>query len=199
MNLVFFAIISASLLLLIINDPGQLLPALTSSSASAVEFTLKLLAVYAVWMGMLKLCEKTGLSKKLAKLLRPIIKFLYGDVSENTMEHLSVNMSANILGMGNAATPAAISAIDSMDEGKSVANYPMIMLVVMSATSLQLIPTSVISLRQSYGSLNAADIILPSIVASLCSTIFGVILVITLYRRKKNKVPMLRMPAKRGK
>lgn len=187
MNLIFGAIIIVSIFLLLINDPSQLMPALTSSSVSAVEFTLKLLAIYAVWMGILKLCDKTGISSALAKLLRPLIKFLYGDISDKTMQFLSINMSANILGMGNAATPAAISAIESMDEGKTVASYAMIMLVVINATSLQLLPTSVISLRQTYGSTNAADIILPSIIATLCSTLFGIICVIVLYRKKAKK------------
>lgn len=188
MNIVFLAIILVSLVLLLINDPSQLLPALTNSSTSAVEFTLKLLAIYAVWMGILKLSDKTGVSKGLAKILKPIIKFLYGDISKETMQYLSINMSANILGMGNAATPAAISAIESMDEGKTVASYAMIMLVVINATSLQLLPTSVISLRQAYGSANAADIILPSILASLCSTVFGILCVMILYRKNMKKL-----------
>ncbi|MCL1900833.1 MAG: spore maturation protein [Firmicutes bacterium] len=188
MNIVFLAIILVSLILLLINDPSLLIPALTNSSTNAVEFTLKLLAIYAIWMGILKLCDKTGVSSGLAKLLRPIIKFLFGDIKDETVRLLSINMSANILGMGNAATPAAISAIETMDEGKTVASYAMIMLVVINATSLQLLPTSVISLRQAYGSVNAADIILPSILSSLCSTIFGVVCVMLLYRKSMKKL-----------
>lgn len=187
MNLVFSAIIIVSLCLILINDPSQFMPALTNSSVSAVEFALRLVAIYAVWMGILKLCDKTGISNTLARLLRPLIKLLYGDIPEKTMQFLSINMSANILGMGNAATPAAISAIESLDEGKTVANYAMIMLVVINATSLQLLPTSVISLRQTYESANAADIILPSIISTLCSTLFGVICVLVLYRKKAKK------------
>jgi len=164
------------------------MPALTNSATSAIEFTLKLLAIYAVWMGILKLCDETGISKKLSKLLRPVIKFLFGDVSDETLQYLSINMSANILGMGNAATPAGISAVKSMDEGKTVASYAMIMLIVLNATSLQLLPTSIISLRQAYGSANAADIILPSILASICSTIFGVACVMLLYRKDMKKL-----------
>ena len=186
MNIVFTSIIFVSLCLIIINDPPQLMLALTNSSLAAVEFTIKLLAIYAVWMGILKLCEKTGISNKLAKVLRPIIRYLYGELDEKTAQLLSINMSANILGMGNAATPAAIAAIESMDEGKTVANYVMIMLVVINATSLQLLPTSVISLRQTYGSANASDIILPSIIATLASTVFGIVCVMVLYRRKSN-------------
>lgn len=185
MNLVFAVIIIFSTLLLILFNPSLVLPALSDSSIKAVELSLKLLSIYAIWMGVLKLCEVTGISKKLERILRPLIRLLYGDISPIAMEHISVNMAANILGMGNAATPAAINAINSLDEGKTVANYAMIMLVVVNATSLQLLPTSVISLRQTFHSANASDIILPSLIASLASTLFGVLAVMLLCRGKQ--------------
>lgn len=187
MNIVFTVLIAVSTVLLLIVDPSLVLPALTDSSVKAVELTLKLLSIYAVWMGVLKICDASGVSKKLSHALRPVIRFLFGDVSESTMEFLSVNMSANILGMGNAATPAAMNAIRSMDEGKTVASYAMVMLVVLNATSLQVLPTSIISLRQSYGSAAASDIILPSFIASTIATALGVALVMLLCRRKRKE------------
>ena len=187
MNIVFSVIIVVSTVLLLLIDPSLVLPALMDSSVKAVELSLKLLSIYAVWMGILKICDASGLSAKLAHGLRPIIRFLFGNVSEPAMEALSVNMSANILGMGNAATPAAMAAIRHMDEGKRVANYAMIMLVVLNATSLQVIPTSIISLRQSFGSANPSDIILPSLIASTAATVLGVVLVMLMYRGSKNR------------
>lgn len=187
MNIVFSVIIVVSTVLLLLIDPSLVLPALMDSSVKAVELSLKLLSIYAVWMGILKICDASGLSAKLAHGLRPLIRFLFGNVSEPAMEALSINMSANILGMGNAATPAAMSAIKHMDEGKRIANYAMIMLVVLNATSLQVIPTSIISLRQSFGSASPSDIILPSFIASTIATVFGVALVMLMYRRGKKK------------
>lgn len=183
MNLVFAVIVIFSTILLILIDPSLVLPALTDSSFKAVELSLKLLSVYAIWMGVLKLCEMTGLSKKLERMLRPLIRLLYGDIPLAATEYIGVNMAANILGMGNAATPAAVSAVNALDEGKSVANYAMIMLVVINATGLQLLPTSVISLRQTFHSANASDIIVPSIIASLASTLFGIALVALMCRK----------------
>lgn len=185
MNLVFAVIIIFSTLLLILINPSLVLPALSDSSVKAVELSLKLLSIYAIWMGILKLCEVTGISKKLERMLRPLIRLLYGDISPVAMEYISINMAANILGMGNAATPAAINAVNALDEGKSVANYAMIMLVVVNATSLQLLPTSVISLRQTFHSANASDIIVPSLIASLASTLFGIFAVMLLCRKRE--------------
>ena len=183
MNIVFSVLITVSLGLLLLVDPSLVLPALTDSAGKAVELSLRLLAIYAIWMGVLRVCDACGLSGKLARALHPVIRFLFGDVPPKTREFLSVNLSANILGMGNAATPAAMNAIRSLDSGKSVADYPMIMLVVLNATSLQVLPTSVISLRQAYGSLSPSDIILPSFLASTAATVLGVLLVMILCRR----------------
>ena len=162
MNLVFAVIIIFSTLLLILINPSLVLPALSDSSVKAVELSLKLLSIYAIWMGILKLCEVTGISKKLERMLRPLIRLLYGDISPVAMEYISINMAA-----------------------KSVANYAMIMLVVVNATSLQLLPTSVISLRQTFHSANASDIIVPSLIASLASTLFGVFAVMLLCRKRE--------------
>ncbi len=189
MNLVFAVIILFSTLMLLIVDPSLVLPALGDSSARAVDLTLKMLAIYAVWLGILKLCEVTGASDKLARLLRPVIRFLYGEIPAEAARQLSVNMAANVLGMGNAATPAAMKAVQAMDGGKKVADYAMIMLVVVNSTSLQLLPTTVIQLRQSFQSASASDIILPSLIASAASTLFGVALVFLLYRRECRKAP----------
>ncbi len=197
MNLVFAVIILFSTLMLLIVDPSLVLPALGDSSARAVDLTLKMLAIYAVWLGILKLCEVTGASDKLARLLRPVIRFLYGEIPAEAARQLSVNMAANVLGMGNAATPAAMKAVRAMDGGKKVADYAMIMLVVVNSTSLQLLPTTVIQLRQSFQSASASDIILPSLVASAASTLFGVALVFLLYRRECRKAPKKQVKAEK--
>lgn len=185
MNLLFAIMIAVSTLLLLFTAPELLLPALTDSSMKAVELSLKMLAIYAVWMGILELCNACGASKLLSRALKPLIRLLYGEIPQTTVEYLSVNMAANVLGMGNAATPAALSAIRSMDTGSTKPSYAMIMLVVLNATSLQLLPASVISLRQSFHSANAADIILPTLISSGIATVLGVLAVKLLYPKKK--------------
>ena len=148
-------------------------------SQGAVTLAITLTALYGFWLGFMGIIEKVGLTDKLAKILAPVVRFLFGkDISPKTRKYLTVNMSANLIGLGNAATPMGIKAIESMEtEGQKKASLPMIMLVVISATSLQLIPTTVIGLRAAHGSLNPTAFLWPSIVATVTSTIVGVTLV----------------------
>ena len=184
MNLPFVFMILLSAVLLLCKDPSLLLPALTEGGTKAVELSLKLLAIYAVWMGVLELCEASGASRLLSRALKPVIRLLYGKLPTTTAEYLSVNMAANLLGMGNAATPAAISAVRLMEHKDGRASFAMVMLVVINATSLQLIPTTVISLRQAFYSASAADILLPTLISSGAATALGIILTLLLCKRK---------------
>ena len=102
-----------------------------------------------------------------------------------------MNMAANLLGLGNAATPMAMRAIREMDTGSTRASQNMIMLTVISATSLQLLPTTVIGMRATHGSVNPADFLLPATVATVVSTVLGITLVKLIgwavRKAKKNK------------
>ena len=178
MNRIWLVVIIASLGVLIYKSPDSVLEAMSVGSNKAVTLTLELLAVYALWNGILKILEETGISKLISKLLSPIVNFLFGkNLSQEAKKYVSMNMTANMLGMGGAATPMGIKAIEQMDDKQKTATAPMIMLVILSATSLQLIPTSVISLLAKNGSSNPTSIILPSLLSSAASTIIGVILV----------------------
>ena len=126
---------------------------------------------------MLELVEASGLSEKLAKLLHPLIKKLFKIDDKETEKMIALNMSANILGLGNAATPMGINAIKRLDDGSGVATNAMIMLIVLNATSLQLLPSTVIGLRSSAGSTSPSDIILPTIIATFCTCLLGICLV----------------------
>lgn len=192
MNKIWTVISVISIALLVYIKPQSVLEHMNQAAESTVSLMLRLLALYTVWMGMLSIAEKTGLTDKLAKLLRPVIRFLFGDVPEQTIKHLSLNMSANILGIG-AATPAGISAIHSLDTGSETASDPMIMLLVLNATSLQMLPTTVISLRQSFGSVSPSDIIFPVVAASLLSAAFGVTLVKLLAKKTRKKAAQRHM------
>ena len=164
------------------------LPAMLSASNEALSLSVKLTAVYAVWLGIIKIVGETGISDFLAKILRPFIRFLFGkDIKPDTQKYISVWFSSNMLGMGNAATPMAISAIESMDDKSGRATDAMIMLFVLSASGFQLIPTTVISLRAAAGSASPGDIILPTLITSLVSAAIGVCLVKIMQRFSKKK------------
>ena len=191
MNKIWMVILLAGITALLVTDPGLAVNAMINGSHDAVNLSMRLVALYAFWLGFLSVLEKTGVAAKLAKILKPIVKFLFPKSKEETAAFITMNMSANILGLGNAATPTAIKAINSMDDGKEKASLNMIMLVVISATSLQLIPSTVIGLRASHGSTNPADFLGACAAATAVSTAAGIALV-KLYglirnRREKKK------------
>ncbi len=180
--------LSASLGLMIFTDPAAAVNAMIDGAHGAVELSLNLLALYAFWLGFFSLIERLGLSRGLEKLLRPVISRLFPSCDAETRKFITMNVSANLLGLGNAATPMAINAIQRMDAGEPRASVDMIMLTVISATSLQILPTTVIGMRATAGSANPADFLFPSLVATVLSTFIGIIgvkLCAKIFDRKK--------------
>jgi len=154
-----------------------------SGGEKALTLSLKLVFIYAVWLGIFELLSKTGLDKKIAKLLRPANKLLFGELPERANDFISLNISANILGVSGATTPMGIKAIAELDKHKNT-DYAVTMFFVINATSVQVIPSSVLALRTQMGSANPSDIILPTILATLLSTVIGILLVKIFVKRK---------------
>lgn len=177
MNIFWLLMMLSSMLVLLITNPSAVLSEMIGASASSLKLCIELCAVYAVWLGMLELLEASGLSQKLAKLLRPIIRKIFKVEDEQAQKYIAMNLSANMLGLGNASTPMGIKAMQSLDDKSGKANFSMIMLIVINATSIQLLPTTIIGLRTSAGSTNPADIILPTLLATILTTILGIVLV----------------------
>ena len=177
MNIVWVVMLIVSIAVLIFVNPSAALSAMTQGSLDSVNLAMRLVALYAFWLGFFSILEKIGLANKLAKILRPLVKFLFPKSKDETNKLVTMNMSANFLGLGNAATPMAINAVKSMDDGSGKATLNMIMLVVISSTSLQLLPSTVIALRAAHGSTNPTDFMLASLIATVTSTILGVVMV----------------------
>lgn len=177
MNIFWLMMMLSSILVLLITNPSAMLSEMIGASTSALELCFELVAVYAVWLGFIELIDASGLSDKLAKLLRPLIKKIFKVDNEEIQKIIALNVSANMLGVGNAATPMGIRAMQTLDDGSGKANFAMIMLVVINATSIQLLPTTVIGLRSSAGSENPADIILPTLIVTITTTVLGILLV----------------------
>lgn len=176
MNVIFFIISVAALIMLIITDPESILSVMIEGAEGAVVLCVKLLAIYCVWLSVLRIMEDSGLSRKINRLFSPITKRLFKGEDEKTQEYITLNMTANLLGMGSCATPAGIKAIESMNSKKSpVATDNMILLVVINCTSIQLIPATIIGMRASAGSLSPSDIILPALISTIASTAIGII------------------------
>lgn len=185
MSVFWFIMMFASILVLLITNPSAVLSEMIGASASALSLCIELCAVYVVWLGILELVDASGLGEKLAKLLRPLIKKIFKIDNTETEKIIALNISANMLGLGNAATPMGIKAMQSLDDKSGKANFAIIMLIVLNATSIQLLPTTVIGLRTSVGSTNPSDIILPTLIVTFCTTLLGIILVHTIDKLSK--------------
>lgn len=174
MNAVFSVTVIVSLTVLLFISPDAILPVFSKSAGAAAQISLKLLLTYVVWSGFTGLITASGLNKKISELFKPLIRKLFGVTDEETADELSVNLSANLLGLGGVATPAAINAMGLMDEkgnenGKN-------MLFIISATSIQVLPVTVMGLMAEYGAQNPSVIILPTLIGTFISTATGILL-----------------------
>ena len=165
----------------------ELTNAALDSSKDAVSLCITMLGVMAFWCGIMEIAEKAGLVKKAAEKLRPVIRFLFPQlpVENKANEQIAINFIANILGLGWAATPAGLEAMEELQKleedrrlGKAagpvrkrgVASNEMCTFLIVNISSLQLIPVSVIAYRSQYGSVNPTAVVGPGIVATAVST-----------------------------
>lgn len=123
-------------------------------------------------MGLSKLAEKSGLSKYIARGLKPVTKRIFRTDDETANEQLAMNISCNLLGLGGAATPYAVKAVEELDKQSN--DFAQKLLFVINATSIQILPTTVIALRAGAGSLSPSDIFLPSLICTAISTLTAV-------------------------
>ncbi len=189
MNLIWGGMILLSLVVSVFT--GQLeetAAAAVTGAASAVELCFALLGIICLWTGLSKIGERAGLITLLAKILRPILKPLFPNLNPDSPAYGSIvmNVVANLFGMGNAATPLGIKAIQDLsreNRNRRSASNEMCMLVVLNTASIQLIPTTLISLRQTYGSAAPGVIIVPVWIVSILALAMGILSAKLLERR----------------
>lgn len=174
MNVIFTIVSIASMIMIALFCPDKLLSSLLDGAESAVKMSLTLFCIYAVWLGLSKLAEKSGLSRNIAKGLKPLSKRIFGTENDAANECLAMNISCNLLGLGGAATPYAVKAIGELEKEKN--SFAQKLLFVINATSIQILPTTVIALRASAGSGSPTDIFLPSLICTFISTAVAVLL-----------------------
>lgn len=164
--------------------------AIMSGAQDAITLVFSMFGMMCLWTGLMKIADKGGLTHILAKFLFPVLKKLFPNYDKNSkpMKAICMNITANILGLGNAATPFGIKAMKEMQKGnkiKDTANNSMIMFVVLNTASLQIIPTLLTILRQKHSSTSPLDV-LPAIwITSIIALIIGVISAKILEKRGK--------------
>ena len=177
MNIVWISILVVGLAIMLFNNPDLAFATIQTGSEKAIALCLKLWSIYAIWLGILNILEATGFDKKLSNWINPIINFLIGKTDDETKSQIAINLTSNLLGMGNACTPSGIKGMEGLSKGQKHITSAMIMFMILNVTSLQLIPTTVISLRISHGSIKSSDIIIPTLISTIASTASGIILV----------------------
>ncbi len=174
----FFIIISFSFAILSGNFEN-LNSSIFEGANDAVTLSINLLGSLCLWSGIMQIASDSSLVKKLSKLLSPILNFLFPSLITNNKikKEISMNIIANILGLGNAATPLGLKAIESMQKEnpkKDTLSNPMMMFIVINTASIQLIPTTVIAIRNSLNSQNPTSIIFPTWIATILAAISGI-------------------------
>lgn len=150
----------------------QLNRTIFESTSDAITLSIELLGTLCLWNGIMQVASKTSIINKLTNLLNPIIKLLFPEIKKNKQikQEISMNMIANILGLGNAATPLGLKAMNSMqkeNDKKDTLSNSMLMFIVLNTASIQIIPTTVIAIRNSLGSANPTSIVFPVWIATI--------------------------------
>lgn len=192
MNIIWCVVMIVGIGVLIFLDPANILNIMVNAGNKSVALCISLVAIYAIWLGLLKILEDTGACKKLAKWLSPVIDFLFGyGIDEQTKNFIAINISSNVLGLGNAATPSAIKAMQGLDDKSGKINNAMIMLMVINCLSFQLLPTTIVGLRVGAGSQNASSIILPTIATSVITAVVIITIIKLIFKIQRKKVKKL--------
>lgn len=192
MNYIWSVMLLLGILFAIANNTAaEFTEGLMSSCSDAVEFILSLAGIMAVWSGLMKIAEKSGLIEKISHLLKPVMEYLFPEEKNSRIISMMImSFMANIFGAGNSATVFSLKAMELMDKenGHSqTASNTMCMFISLSMSMIQLVPVTVIKVRSDLGSVSPESIIIPSIAAGLVSMIASV-WVCKFFERKRSYV-----------
>ena len=166
--------------------------AVFTGAKEAITLSIGLISILVFWLGMMRIAEDSGLLSKLSALFKPLISKLFPEVpsSHPAMGYILSNMIANMFGLGNAATPLGIKAMEELKElndGKNEASRSMITFLAINTASITLIPTTVIAIRMNYDSANPTDIVGPTLVATAVSAFAAILIDRFFYYRRSKK------------
>lgn len=197
MNYIFFILISISIVIGVINGTLEnVVNAMLEGCNLAIKIAFSLIGIMAFWLGIMKIAEKSGLIKIIAKLIYPLIKPLFNDLNKDSeaLGNITMSISANALGLTNAATPIGIKVMKELQEAnpnKEVATDSMCMFLGMNTAGFQIIPATVIAILVGIGATNPSEIILPTLIVTTISFLVAISTAIILKRfwnkKEKNK------------
>lgn len=187
MNIIFGILFVVCTFLLLCVSPENFLTAMLDGAGKSATLCVSLIATYAVWMGLMKVWEDSGVARGISKILKPVVKKILKTEDEDALSAVCMNFSVNMLGISGAGTPYGIKAVKLLDKTEN-AEYSSALFFVLNATSLQILPSSLVAVRVSMQSANPTDIILPTFLATLFSSALGVGLTMLFIRPKNKKI-----------
>lgn len=170
MNVVFCIILILATATMLVLSPDKVLTSFIDGGLAGVQFAIKIFAVYAVWLSVMAIWRHVKFDSFLSKKMKPLISSIFPGEKKEVYDDLAINLSANLLGMGSAGTPSGISATEKFSYSKN-----RTMLLVINSTSIQLIPTTIIAIRSTFGA--TSDVILPTLISTTVSTLTGALIV----------------------
>ncbi len=188
MNWVWLILLSVSIVFAIATgNLDAFTKALFDGAKAAVEISLFLLGIVSIWLGITKILEDAGLISRISHLFRPIISRLFRNIPGDhpAIAAITLNVLANLFGLGNAATPLGIKAmqeLDTLNQDKETITYEMMVFIVINTASIQLIPFTVIGILAGSGAANPSAIVLPTLIATVISAVIA-LLILFLFRR----------------
>jgi spore maturation protein A len=171
---------------------GEINNAIFTGAKEAVTLCIGLISILVFWLGMMRIAQESGLLDGLSRIFRPIVKRLFPEVPPDhpAMGYILSNMIANMFGLGNAATPLGIKAMEQLQElngGKNEASRSMITFLAINTASITLIPTTVIAIRMTYHSASPTEIVVPTLIATIISALGAIIIDRYFYYRRSRK------------
>lgn len=187
-NYIWFGIVVLGVIVGVLTGRGaEISLGIVESAEGTTKFIISLVGIMCFWCGVMKIAEKSGLTTKLASILKPVLKKLFKEAgkSDEALGAIVMNLTANMFGLANAATPFGLKAMQELDKlntNKGRATNDMALFLVMNAACIQFLPSTVISIRAAAGSQNPAVIILPAIIATTVAATVGIIICKILQR-----------------
>jgi len=191
MKTIFFSLIMLGIIAALVNgEPQLVMTALVESSNAAVTRSFTLLGVLSVWLGIAKIAEKSGFLKSCSKILYPLLRLLFPSIPRGhpALDYISMNVSANFFGFGSAATPFGLKAMKELQElngHAKDASEAMCTFLAMNTSNITLIPTTMVAMRASLGSVRPETIVISSLFATSISTFCAILLDFFMRRRRK--------------
>ena len=195
MGILWFLLLAAGLLVAVAsgNLDGFTRGALEGATG-AVTLAIGLVGTLALWLGLLRVAEEAGLTDAVARAVRPLMKRLFPAVppAHPAMTAMVLNVSANALGLGNAATPLGLKAMEelqSLNQRRDTATDAMVLFLVINTSSVQLVPATVVAMRAAGGAENPTSIVGPTLLATAVSTVVGIVAAKLLARTRLARMP----------